>query len=249
MAYPIYPGMDVKFQVTTEWENFLLTDDAFEIVIKDQYGRVVETFGKDDCLWDTDGNFYFALEKVRAGVYYAWFKGSYEDEDYTDQQATVADVQELLRVPGTVCGCPCQDAGKSLYCKCHKAHYRLVTVVSIDGDDYLCGSDGKYILTSDGHRICFKNDKRKQIRDMGKVYLDTLTAEQFKQLIEGRSQDGTINTVPELFDAVRDVPDTETVREASEQTYDEKNRTLYINGARPVDAGSDTGADTGEEDV
>jgi hypothetical protein len=167
--------MDVKFQVTAAWDNFRLTGDEFEIIIKDQYGRVVDTIRKDDCLWDTDGRFYFTMEKVRQGIYYAWFRGDYEDEDYDDQRATVADIQELLRVPGHVCACPCAEGGDVLSCKCHKVHYRLVTVVSIDGDDCLCGSDGSYILTSDGKRICFKNDKRQQIQDRGKVYLETMT--------------------------------------------------------------------------
>lgn len=249
MAYPIYPGMDVKFKISTEYEDFLLTSDPFEIVVKDHIGRVYQTIKKNDCFWDKDGCYYFTLENVRQGQYIAFFRGDYEDDDYNDQRATVTDQQFLMDVPGCVRDCHCHDSNFAVSPCCHKVHYQLVTTVSIDGEDYLADCDGKYILTSDGNRICFKNDKQQQIEDMGKVRLDTLTGDQFKQLIEGRSMDGTINTVPELFDAVRDVPDTETVREATEQTYDEKNRTLYINGAKPIEAGSDAGADTGEDDI
>ena len=232
-----YAGEDKKWMVTVDWPDFNPSECYFEIVIKDRYGRVRWHLQREDCFMDKDGRLYFVVENVRPGSYYAFFRGSYEDEDYTKQVRVFADEQWLFS-----CGvrpCPCDNANFAVPsgCKCqHKVHYEEVFEVSIDGEDYLCGSDGKYILTSDGDRICFKNDNMQKLSDMGKVRLDTLTGEEFKQLIEGRSQDGKIDTVPELFDAVRDVPETETVREATEQTYDQENRTLYINGAKPQPA-------------
>ena len=89
----------------------------------------------------------------------------------------------------------------------------MVWTVSIDGDDYLAGSDGKYILTSDGCRIAFKNPKRQTVENMGKVYLDTMTGEEFKQFIEGNNPDGVIDTVPEMMRAAQGISDTTTIKE------------------------------------
>ena len=35
----IYPGQDLKFKIETTFDDFLLTEDDFEIAIKDRYGR------------------------------------------------------------------------------------------------------------------------------------------------------------------------------------------------------------------
>lgn len=221
-----YPGTDHKFQVTSTQQDFQLTEDSFEITIKDQYGRVRWKLAKDDCFWDSDGNYYFVLENVRQGVYFAYFTGSYEDDDYDKQQRVFTDVQHLLDV-GYRRGCGCRehdsDSSDSCPCKCgrHAVNYTEVFTVSIDGDDYLCGSDGKYILTSDGKRIAFKNPKRKQIEDMGKVILDTMTGEEFKTFVEGRKKDGTINTLPEMLDAAHGISDDETIQDDVKEQIDE----------------------------
>lgn len=239
---PIYPGQDVKFQVTTEWEDFHLTENNFTITIKNRWGQVKYEIKKDDCFWDSDGRYYFTIENVRQGVYFACFAGSFEDDDYDKQEAVVTDEQKILVVPSCVRVVEQESSNLVDGCQCcHKVHYQIVTTVSIDGDDYLCGSDGKYILTSDGKRICFKSDKAKEIEEMGKVRLDTMTGDEFKQFIEGRNPDKRIDTVPEMLDALRGISDDETVQEdvqeqISEQagtTYDDDTRTLYINGAKP----------------
>ena len=199
--------MDLKFQVSTEFLDFHIEEDDFEIVVKDQYGRIRQRIKREDCFWDSDGRFYFTMENVKKGQYFAYFRGQYEDDDYDKQKATVTDYQPLVQVPD--CGCKPPKA-----CNCqHKVHYQIVWVVSIDGDDYLCGSDGKYILTSDGKRIAFKNPKRKQVEDMGKVILETMTGEEFKQFIEGNNPDGVIDTVPEMMRAAQGISDTETIQE------------------------------------
>lgn len=95
--------------------------------------------------------------------------------------------------------------------------------------------------------------------------LDTLTGEQFKQLIEQLSPDGRINTIPELIDFLNGIPegmtlaeyveehggqvDPQVVRSAvddaleenAQQAYDADNERLYLFG-RPK-AGFDAGAD------
>lgn len=221
MAYPIYPGMDVKFQVTTEWEDFQLTEDPFEIVIKNGYGRMVKTIKKADCFWDEDGRYYFTLKNVQRGIYRAYFKGDYEDEDYDTQRATITDLQDLLIVPSNVRESNGGNITFTPSCK-HKVHYRLVTIVSIDGDDYLADCNGKYILTQDGKRICFKSDKSQEIEDMGKVRLDTLTGDEFKKLIEGNNPDGQIDTIPEMLRAAEGISDDgTTIKEEVAQQIDD----------------------------
>lgn len=204
-----YPGSDLKFQVTTTQQDFQLTDDDFTIVIKDHYGRVRQALTKNDCFYDTDGRFYFVVENVRRGVYYAFFNGSYEDDDFDKQRRVFADIQELYRVGYRGGGC-CGKAEASGGCQCeHKVQYQQVFEVSIDGEDYLRGSDGKYILTADDKRICFKNLKTQNIENMGKVRLDTMTAEEFKQFIEGENPNGDIDTVPEIIQAMKGQSDDE----------------------------------------
>ena len=226
--YPIYPGMDLKIQVSTEFLDFHIEEDDFEITIRDQYGRIRQRIKRDDCFWDADGRFYFTMENVQRGEYFAYFKGQYEDDDYDKQTATVTDYQPLVQVPD--CGCKSQTSNLKPptsnlkpQTSCHKVHYQIVWTVSIDGDDYLCGSDGKYILTSDGCRIAFKNPKRKQIENMGKVYLDTMTGEEFKQFIEGRNPDGQINTLPEMMDAAQGISDQETIKEEIQSEVEESD--------------------------
>lgn len=223
MVYPIYEGADVKFQITTEFENFQLTEDDFKIVIKDRWGRTRCTIVKDDCFYDSDGRYYFTIENVRNGIYQACFFGKYEDNDYDKQKAVITDKQQLFVVPSCVDGCNCGNNNQE-GCKCqcsHGVHYMLVTTVSVDGEDYLCGSDGKYIFTSDGKRISFKSDLSKKIDDMGKVILDTMTGEEFKQFIEGRKPDGTINTVQEILDATQGIGDESTIKQEIEKDIDE----------------------------
>lgn len=214
----IYPGTDLKFKVTTEIPDFFLTEDNFEIVVKDRYKRVVARLSKDDCMYDDDGNYYFTLSKVRSGWYYAFFTAYREDEDYDDQTAAYTDSQPLCFVGYCEKHAPhLHDCDKGH----HKVHYEQVWAVSIDGEDYLADCDGRYILTADGDRICFKSKKSQRIEDMGKVRLDTLTGDQFKQLVEGRSMDGKTNTIPEIIDVLQGIDnETTTVKEDVDQQID-----------------------------
>ena len=48
---------------------------------------------------------------------------------------------------------------------------------------------------------------------MKKITLDTLTGEQFKELIEQFTDDGKVNTIPELMERIGEIPDDETLEE------------------------------------
>ena len=203
----IYPGTDLKFRITATQPDFQLSEDWFEIRIKDQYGRLRQTVEKSDCFWDDQGAWYFVMDDVRKGVYFAFFHGRYEDEDYDDQRRDFTDVQELCRVG--YCGCPCVSRCK----RKHVVHYEQVWTVSIDGDEYLCDCDGRYILTADNKRICFKNDKATEIEDMGKVRLKTMKGEEFVRLIEDFDPNSEVDTIPEVMHALQGISDDETVRD------------------------------------
>ena len=58
---------------------------------------------------------------------------------------------------------------------------------------------------------------------MGKVYLDTMTGEEFKQFIEGRNPDGQINTLPEMMDAAQGISDQETIKEEIQSEVEESD--------------------------
>jgi hypothetical protein len=100
--------------------------------------------------------------------------------------------------------------------------YEQVWTVSIDGEDYLADCDGNYVLTSDGNRICFKSNKQEIIDDMGKVRMK-MTGDEFLQLMEGRNPGGTIDTIPEMFDAAQGISDDTTIKDEIEEEVAESD--------------------------
>lgn len=199
----IYPGTDQKFRIINEIPDFFLQQHNFQLTVRNQLGQVKYRLTKNDCFYDSDGNFYFCIEHVQEGRYDVVFSGSYEDDDFDKQSRVVTDRQMLCAV----------GRYRMPYRRClHQIRYEQVWDVSVDGEDYLADCDGKYIYTSDGKRIQFSNDISENIEDMAKVKMK-MTGKEFLQKWEGRSQDGTINTVPELFDSMRGISDDETVQE------------------------------------
>lgn len=194
-----YAGSDLKFMVAMQIAGFTLATDSFVIVVKNGYGRVVRQIPRSECFFDSDQRPYFTLENMQNGIYFAIFLGGVADDDYTKQTAIVTDYQYLTTVGG-VARSPEQG---------HQVRYTQVQVESVDTASYLADMDGNYILTSDGKRI--ELNVNNPIESMSKVQLQ-MTGNQFKQLIEGRSQDGTVNTVPEVLDTMSGIPDTETVK-------------------------------------
>ena len=232
-----YAGTDLKFRVTTTQPAFSLVEHDFEILIKDRYGRVRQRVKKEDCFWDSEDRCYFTVEDIRYGIFFAFFTGYYPDGDYNKLYRVFTDVQQLYEVG--MCGCKCASPCQ---CKCgHRVQYEQIWTVNIDGEAYLCGSDGVLIEGSDGKPICFKktvpSDSDDGGNSSGRVRLDTMTGEEFKQFIEGRTPDGRIDTVPELMDAMNGISDESTVKEEikddTENTYDESSRKLYLNGSKP----------------
>ena len=210
----IFPGSDIKFRITTTQPDFNLSEDTFEIKIKDQYNRVRQVVTKADCFWDDQGNWYFVMDNVKTGIYFAWFHGRYEDEDYDDQRRDFTDVQELCRVN--------YHAAPRHHHHKHVVQYEQVWTVSIDGDEYLCDCDGNYVLTSDGKRICFKSNKSQEIDDMSKVRMQ-MTGDEFLKKWEGRDPNGEIDTIPEMFDAAKGISDDTTIKNEIEEEVTESD--------------------------
>lgn len=214
MAYPIYPGTDVKLQVVSHIDDFLLTENDFQIIIKNRWGRVMKKVTKNDCFYDSDGRFYFTFENVPRGEYYAYFEGLIDDDDYDKQKAVATDYQRLIRVPSLPrCLTPAES-------RLHKVAYQVVQAVEVDGEEYLADCYGRYIYTSDGKRIQFTNDVSEKIEDMAKVKLQ-MTGDEFKQLIEGENPDGTIDTIPEMLRAATGISDDTTIRDDVQDQIDE----------------------------
>lgn len=203
----IYPGTDIKFRVTTEIPDFQLSEDGFEIVVLDRYKRMVARITKNDCFYDSEGNWYFTLSKVRTGWYYAFFTAQRQDEDYDDQRAQYNDVQPLCVVGYCEKHAPhLHDCDKGH----HKVHYEQVWSVSVDGEDYLADCYGRYVYGSDNKRIQFTNATSEYVEEMGKVKMK-MTGEEFLRQWEGRSENGKMDTVPELYDAMQGISDDKTV--------------------------------------
>jgi len=210
----IAPGTDLKFRVTPHIQDFQISEDPFQIVVKNQLGQVKYRIPRGDCFWDSEGRWYFSLEHVQEGLYEAIFMAGIEDDDFDKQRAVVTDRRPLTAVgrytmPPKPHGTP-------------RVEYEQVWSVSVDGDEYLCDRDGRYILTADDKRICFKSDKAQEIEDMGKVRLQTMTGDEFKQFIEGKNPNGEIDTLHEMLDSANGISDEETIHEHTEHQIEEE---------------------------
>ena len=219
-----HPGSDLKFRITTKIPDFQLSEDHFEIVVKNQYGRVTHRIPKGDCFYDSEGRWYFGIEAVQEGSYIAVFSGRYEDDDYDKQRAVTTDIQPLTRVgrygmrkqPQ-----PQPPVDEDGYLPGHDVKYEQVWIVSIDGADYLADCDGRYVLTAEGYRIQFSNDVSEIVEDMGKVKMK-MKGEEFLQKWEGKNPNGEIDTIPEMLDAAQGISDEETIHEHTERQIEEE---------------------------
>ena len=211
----IYAGTDLKFRITSLHEDLDLQKQDFSIVVKNRWGQIKFTVVKDDCFYDSDGNYYFTLEGVPLGVFYAYFSGGYKDEDYEKMYRTITDVQYLCTVISatSTAKCPCQLNPKDAECieHAHCVKYEEISIVNQDGASYLADVNGNYIYTSDGKRIQFKDNIIIEEEVMPKIKLN-MTGDEFKRLIEETSGDSKIDTLPEVFNFLKDVGD-ETFKE------------------------------------
>lgn len=213
------PGTDLKFRVMTTKDDFNLSRDPFNIIIKNKYGRVVKRLTKSDCLYDSEFRWYFNVENIQTGVYYAIFLGSYDDDDYAKQRRIWTDRQLLF-----ICreGCMMTHL-RARHPQSCPVSYEQVWSVSIDGEDYLADRDGNYIYTSDGKRIQFSNKLSNQQEDMGKVKMN-MSGDEFLQLIEGKDPNGEVNTLPELMEVMRGVDDAETIPQKIQDEIDDSEQ-------------------------
>lgn len=243
-----YPGQDLKYRITTTKQDFTLAEDRFAIIIKNSYGRIMARITKNDCFYDTQGRWYFALENMAASVYTAYFLGGYEDEDYDKQKRVWTDVQ-LLAVVDERGG---RRVRKSM--RRHRVKYEQVWSVSVDGEDYLADCYGRYIYTSDGKRIQFTNQTSEIVEDMGKVKMN-MTGEEFLKMWEQREPNSEVNTIPEMMDVMRGISDNETIPQKIQQEIDENEQENEASDAdideifNQNQAGFNTDADDGEEDI
>lgn len=212
----VSPGTDVKFRLTVTKDDFTLAEDYFDLVIKNEYGRVMKRLTKNDFFYDSEGRWYFALQPTLTGMYSAYFVGYYEDDDFDKQTRRWSDKQLLF-----VCreGCMARQRRHRHPQDC-PIEYVQVWSVSVDGEDYLADCYGRYVYTSDGKRIQFTNATSEYVEDMGKVKMK-MTGKEFLKKWEGRDPNGEIDTIPEMFDAAQGISDDETIPQKIQKEIDE----------------------------
>ena len=147
----IAAGNDLKFRITTDFVGFSMDENDFSIVIKNRWGQIITTIPKNEFFQDTEGDFYFTVENVQIGSYFALFSAIVPDDDYDKRTRTRTDLQHIFSV-----GLCCNSNTTFHKCPCdHQVHYEQVWTTNIDGAAYLCDKDGNLILTADGKRIQF----------------------------------------------------------------------------------------------
>lgn len=215
----IHAGTDLKFRVKSMLVGFNMQEDSFAVVIKNRWGQKKAIIEKEKMLYDEEGNYYFMLPAITVGVYYAQFIARKRDEDFEEDVMNVVDEQILCRV------------GYEYFHECDimpedtdglAVSYERVWTVNIENGLYLCDVNGVPILTSDGRKIRLLDPST----DHASVNLD-MTGDEVKTLLEGHTEDGKINTVPEVLEAVGGIDDdTEMSIMTEEQTNDMMNRIL-----------------------
>lgn len=154
----IYAGTDLKFKVEIEFENFTISDDDFNIVVKNKWGQTRYTVEKDEMFTDEEGNYYFTLEAVSAGIYYAILTAQINDDDYDKMKRSIVDMQHLCNV-STLGACYCHTTPMCNDCNCeHKVSYEQIWTINLDDGTYLADKNGNLIYTSDGKRIQLKKE-------------------------------------------------------------------------------------------
>lgn len=211
----IYENTDLKFKVVCSLEDFSLADDDFEIVIDNVWQKVVVP--KEGMFRDAEGNFYFGIENVKAGTYFATFRAQIDDADFPDYQQAVTDRQKL---------CTVVTGGQTGYCACdcydndddegeHFVTYERVRLTNRSGTVFLLDTDGEYVLDKDGKRIILTKNGQ-DIMTGEKGYKIDLTGEELNMLLTGRKSDGTVNTIPELMDEMEGIGDDSRLKDEFE---------------------------------
>jgi len=206
-------GTDGKFRVTVTKEDFDLERDAFNIVVKNQYGRVTHRILKEDCYQDSEGKWYFNVENAQEGEHYAVFIGVIADADYGKGQRMWHDRQMLFIGREGCCAAEGRQMPKPEGCP---VSYEQVWTVNLSDGEYLTDRDGNFVYTSNDKRISFSDRSSSD----GKVRMQ-MTGEEFLKLIEGREPNSEINTIPEMMDAMHGISDDKTIIEEIDEQQEE----------------------------
>ena len=174
-------GTDLKYRVDIDIEGFDPKIDDFSVDVKNRWCQVKYSIGRADMLTDTDGNRYIALKSVPAGSYIAVLTASLKDTDFEDGRQNLVFVNHLADVG---C-CPRHDGGCSGGGEGGTVTYTRVFTVNLDNGTYIYDADGNPIEDVNGNRVRL-----------------SMTSEEVKELLEGRNENGTIDTIPEVIDAV-----------------------------------------------
>lgn len=144
-----YPGTDLKFRITAVSTELDLERDAWSLLVVDPYGRR-RRVEKDEFFQDSEGRWYFTVDRAVRGRYHARFDWAIPDDDFDEMVRNVRDMQPLADVG--MCGPkrkPC--------CRCkHPVSYEMVWTASLDDGTYLADRDGNLIYTNEGARIQIK---------------------------------------------------------------------------------------------
>lgn len=223
----IHAGTDLKYKVTAQMLGFDIDEDDMELVIKNRWGQVKYSYTAEDFISDGKGGWYFVMPDVKRGTYYAYLSCYRGDDDMDYRYQRVTDKQKLCDIDICQCegSCDCE-------CGCHvtdglDVHYERVWTVSFIDGIYLADCNGNPILDVNGNPIRFDADTEQTKKDARM----NMTAEEFMMLIEGRNDNGKVDTVPEALDTLRDVGEgTEMSVVTNEDVDDMMNRILNGGG-------------------
>ena len=142
-----YPGTDLKFRITEVSKELNLERDEWSILVVDPYSRRRKVT-KDEFFQDSEGRWYFTIDRSHCGKYYVRFDWAIPDDDFDAMVRNVRDMQFLIEVG--MCG----PQRKACCCQCeHPVMYELVWTANLDDGTYLADKDGNLIYTNEGARI------------------------------------------------------------------------------------------------
>ena len=206
----INAGTDLKYRVETDIAGFSLANNDFTITVSNRWGQVLKIIRKADMLIDSFWNYYFTLDAVPTGIYYARLAAHKEDEDFSDGIQTIVDYRYLVSV-GTEESMirQSENDGSTV------AYIRVWTVNLVDGV-YLADANGNPILDADGNRIRLTDNT-----SMTASVKLNMTGDELKHLLEGRTANGKIDTIPEMMDSLGGMGDDTEFSVASGQDIDD----------------------------
>ena len=208
----------MKYRVTAQVPGFSLDNDDFSIIVRTHLGRTVAVYSKENMLKDSCGGYIFTIPSARRGVYYAQFIAKKEDIDFDDGVQHMID-RQLLDVVGMFerhVDRPFAGLTEHMLIA-----YQRTIVTNISEGSYLADIDGNPILDADGNKIYLADTSEESRTRL------SMTGQELQHLLEGRTPDGTINTVPEVMDALGGVgDDTELSVMTDTDTQDMMDRIL-----------------------